>query len=107
MGTVRIENAGGVRTITLARVEKRNALDAGMLEGLTAAFRQTPPVEERVTVIRAEGPVFCSGLDLRVRDAGTFGAVSIEPMLHAIETYPWPVVAIVQGDAIAGGVDFC
>ena len=103
LGTVRIENAGGVRTITLARVEKRNALDAGMLEGLTAAFRQTPPVEERVTVIRAEGPVFCSGLDLRVRDAGTLGAVSIETMLHAIETYPLPVVAVVQGDAIAGG----
>ena len=103
MGTVKIENAGGVRTVTLARAEKRNALDGGMLDGLTAVFRKAPAEEERVTVIRAEGSVFCSGLDLRVRDAGTLGAASIETMLHAIETYPLPVVAVVQGDAIAGG----
>lgn len=100
---VRIEKAGGITTVTLARADKRNALDAGMLNILTAAFRQAPTDEERVAVIRAEGPVFCSGLDLRMREAGTLGAASIETALHAIETYPLPTVAVVQGDAIAGG----
>ena len=54
-------------------------------------------------MIRAEGPVFCAGLDLRERSGGRGGSAAIEAMLHAIELYPLPVVAVVQGDAIAGG----
>ena len=55
-------------------------------------------------MIRSEGPVFCAGLDLRERGGGAVGgAGAIEAMLHAIELYPLPVVAVVQGDAIAGG----
>lgn len=99
------ERRGAVRTITLNRPEKRNALDADMLAALHAAFLAAPAAEERVAVIRANGPVFCAGLDLRER-AGTLdaaGASPIEDVLHAIELYPLPVVAVVQGDAIAGG----
>jgi len=103
MTLVRVSAAGAVREVTLARGDKRNALNAEMLKGLTAAFRAEPPPEERVTVIRAEGPVFCAGLDLRERSGGTVGSIAIEAMLHAIELYPLPVVAVVQGDAIAGG----
>lgn len=103
METVRVGSAGAVREVVLARGEKRNALDAGMLAALTDAFKAAPPADERVTVIRAEGPVFCSGLDLRERGGGTIGSSAIEVMLHAIELYPLPVVAVVQGDAIAGG----
>jgi enoyl-CoA hydratase/carnithine racemase len=54
-------------------------------------------------VIRAAGPVFCAGLDMKERSARPAGASPIEAMLHAIETFPLPVVAVVQGDAIAGG----
>jgi len=100
---IRVASADGVRTVTLARADKRNALDADMLDALTATFRRTPDKDERLTVVRADGTVFCSGLDLRVRGAGTVGAASIETMLHALENYPLPVVAVVQGDAIAGG----
>jgi enoyl-CoA hydratase/carnithine racemase len=90
--------------VVLARADKRNALDADMLAALRAAFEAPPPVDERVVVIRAEGPVFCAGLDLRERGGGSVGgAGAIEAMLHAIELYPLPVVAVVQGDAIAGG----
>jgi enoyl-CoA hydratase/carnithine racemase len=103
METVRVIPGGAVREVVLARGEKRNALDAGMLVALTKAFKAEPPDHERVTVIRAEGPVFCAGLDLRERGAGSIGSVGIETMLHAIELYPLPVVAVVQGDAIAGG----
>jgi enoyl-CoA hydratase/carnithine racemase len=96
---------GPVRTVTLNRPEKRNALNGAMLDGLHAAFAGQPGPDERVAVIRANGPSFCAGLDLRERlgDGPAVGASPIEAVLHAIEHYPLPVVAVVQGDAIAGG----
>jgi enoyl-CoA hydratase/carnithine racemase len=103
MAKVEVEVKGAVRTVRLNRPEKRNALDAEMLDALTAAFGKTPQSSERLTVIRAEGPVFCAGLDLRSRVEIKGGSSSIEPTLHALESYPLPVVAVVQGDAIAGG----
>ena len=51
-------------------------------------------------MIRAEGRVFCSGLDLR----GSLGKdQDVETLFHRVETWPLPVVAVVQGAAIAGG----
>ena len=101
---VEVEIDGAVRTVTLNRPEKRNALNSEMLERLHAAFSGQPAAEERVAVIRAAGPVFCAGLDLREREEGLPGGeVSIEQMLDAIQHWPLPVVAVVQGDAIAGG----
>ncbi len=95
---------GAVRTVTLNRPEKRNALNSEMLTALHAAFVGEPAAAERVAVIRATGPVFCAGLDLREREAGLPGGeVSIEQMLDRIQHWPLPVVAVVQGDAIAGG----
>jgi enoyl-CoA hydratase/carnithine racemase len=94
---------GPVRNVLLNRPEKRNALDAEMIAELKAAFTRPPGPEERLAVIRAAGPVFCAGLDMRERSERPMGASPIEAMLHAIETYPLPVVAVVQGDAIAGG----
>lgn len=92
---------GAVRHVLLNRPEKRNALDSEMLETLATIFAEPPGAQERVAVIRAAGPVFCAGLDLRAREG--MGADPIERMLHRVETYSLPVVAIVQGDAIAGG----
>lgn len=104
MAVIETGFAGAVRTVTLNRAEKRNALNAEMLDGLEDAFRQAPAPGERVAVIRSTGTVFCAGLDLRER-AGTLddGESQIEGVLHTIEQYPLPVVAVVQGDAIAGG----
>jgi len=105
LGRVIVEATGAVRSVTLDRAEKRNAMDAQMLDELAAAFNVTPPPEERVTVIRANGTVFCAGLDLKERGEGgpMRGASPIEHVLDLIEHYPLPVVGVVQGDAIAGG----
>ena len=105
MERVLVETNGAVRTVTLNRAEKRNAMDSQMLDELIAAFDVTPRSEERVTVIRANGSVFCAGLDLKERGEGgpMRGASPIEHVLELIEQYPLPVVAVVQGDAIAGG----
>lgn len=91
--------------ITLDRPEKRNALNAPMLEQLKQLFTLEPTAAERVTVIRAVGPVFCSGVDLKERDTNGMAASTnaIEEMLHSVAMYPLPVVAVVHGDAIAGG----
>ena len=99
---VRVEVDGGVRTVTLTRPEKGNAMDAPMLRALEDAFDPSPgPGDaERVAVIRAEGRVFCSGLDLR----GSLGKdQDVETLFQRVETWPLPVVAVVQGAAIAGG----
>jgi enoyl-CoA hydratase/carnithine racemase len=103
MAKVEVEVNGSVRTVLLNRPDKRNALDQEMLDALVAAFGKVSALNERVTVIRSSGPVFCAGLDLRARSEIKDGSSSIETMLHAIEIYPLPVVAVVQGDAIAGG----
>ncbi|MFN0145183.1 MAG: enoyl-CoA hydratase/isomerase family protein [Dehalococcoidia bacterium] len=105
MAVIEVTTDGAVRTVTLNRPEKRNAMNGEMLELLRAAFDAAPSPQERVTVIRSMGSVFCAGIDLRerVKTLAAPGASPVEPVLHAIEHYPLPVVAVVQGDAIAGG----
>ena len=71
-------------------------------DSTTAAF-SSPAAEERLAVVRAVGGVFCAGLDLKERSARPLGTSPIEAVLHRIEHHPLPVVAVVQGDAIAGG----
>ena len=97
---VETEVAGPVRNVLLNRAEKRNALNGAMIQALEDVFSTPPGPGERLAVIRAAGPVFCAGLDLSDHTVETN---PIEGMLHKIETYPLPVVAVVQGDAIAGG----
>ena len=46
---IRIESGGAVRTVTLTRGDKRNALDGEMLNELEDAFSVTPPDAERLT----------------------------------------------------------
>lgn len=105
MDFIRVEQSGPVKTVTMTRADKRNALNLAMLAEMTKAFRAEPAPADRVIVLRAEGPAFCSGMDLaeRLEKPATPGESPIEVMLHAIETNPLPVVAVVQGDAIAGG----
>jgi enoyl-CoA hydratase/carnithine racemase len=92
--------AGGVRTVTMNRPDKRNAMTDEMLELLLATFSKPPAEDERVTVLRGVGPSFCAG-----RDISQGMKVNVEPVFHAVETYPLPVVAVVQGFAIAGGCE--
>lgn len=99
---VRVERNGAVRTVVLARPEKSNALDAEMLSALEDAFAPDPGpgADERVAVIRSQGRVFCSGLDLR---GGLGKDQDVETLFSRVEAWPLPVVAVVQGPAIAGG----
>jgi enoyl-CoA hydratase/carnithine racemase len=61
---VAVEVAAGVATLWLDRVEKRNALDRGLMNAIAAALdRVRDDPEARVVVIRGRGPVFSSGID--------------------------------------------
>lgn len=105
MPIIDIETTGAVRTLTLNRPEKHNALSPNMMETVRDAFRLEPPSEERVTVLRGVGKSFCSGLELSMQGVSNQEAIRIEEMFDAIQRYPLPVVAIVQGKAIAGGCE--
>jgi enoyl-CoA hydratase/carnithine racemase len=103
MDEIKIETTddGAVRTITIDRPDKRNAVTRAMFAELTELFEVSPPPTERVTVLRSEGSVFCSGIDLNERLV--HGAPPLAELCEVIHDYPLPVVARMQGDAIAGG----
>ena len=102
MAKVIVEIEGPVRTVTMNRPEKSNAMDAEMLAAMEEAFAPDPGPgpDERVAVIRGVGRTFCAGLDL---SGGITKGQNVETLFHRVETWPLPVVAVVQGAAIAGG----
>lgn len=127
---IRIERAGGVGTLTIARRERFNSLDVGTAQDLRRAGLQLArDPEVRVMVVTGSDGVFCSGADLKyIRDGGHRGDLGYlqpegrEPAagrygehfkqileyLHStiseIRRAPKPVVAAVDGVAAAGGL---
>ena len=104
MSKVEVSNEGPIKTITLNRPEKRNALDQEMLNNLYDIFSEKVSAADRLIVLKANGPSFCSGIDLAERQKQpSTGAVSpVERVFHAMEMNPLPIVSVVQGAAIAG-----
>lgn len=103
---------GGVATVTLDRPERRNALNAALVAELRAELRALDADEEtRVVVLRGEGSDFCAGADLReVRDSVESGvlasladAQSLGDLFVEMRRMRAPIVAVVQGRALAGG----
>ena len=107
MSKMRVETSGPVKTVTMNRPEKRNALDTEMLDALLDVFTAAPDASDRVIVVRGEGPSFCAGIDLaeRQRKPSTGTESPVERVFHAMEMNPLPIVAVVQGAAIAGGCE--
>ena len=107
MGRVKIVKDGAITTVTLNRPEKRNAMDTEMLDALYDFFSEKPKNDDRVIVVRGEGPSFCAGIDLVERQLkpSTGNESPVERVFHSIEINPLPVVAAVQGSAIAGGCE--
>jgi enoyl-CoA hydratase/carnithine racemase len=102
----------GIATVTMNRPEKRNALNTAMLDGFVELFtRLEDDTTVRVVVIRGEGISFCSGMDLREmrgrQDGGGGGDAdtSIITVLQQIERSRHPTIAMIQGDALAGGCE--
>src|SRR5262249_49453894 len=94
--------------ITLNRPGKRNALNAAMIAQLRAAFERVATDQDaRVVVVRAKGPAFCAGLDLREmaaqREAGEADLGGLEKVLEASRRSPRPPTAAGRGAAVPAG----
>src|SRR3954449_4593569 len=65
MGLVATEDRGSVRHIVMTRAEKRNAMNGEMVQALGEAFRDAAADHSvQVVVVRGEGPMFSSGMDI-------------------------------------------
>ncbi len=102
--------AEGIATVTLNRPQKRNALNTAVLDGLRRHFdRLDGEAGVRVIVVRGEGTAFCSGMDLD--DMSRRQAEAADPerdvtaVLRRLERSRQPTIAMVQGDAYAGGCE--
>jgi methylglutaconyl-CoA hydratase len=109
---VTTELSEGVFTVTLDRAEKRNALSSPAVEGLHAALERADlDAEVRVVRLRGAGRDFCAGADLDELLASAdlspadneVTAARLGAVFTRIRRLPKPVLAIVQGRALAGG----
>jgi methylglutaconyl-CoA hydratase len=103
---------GVVTTVTLARPDSHNALNAGLIEELTRCFEEISDDERvRVVVLAGEGRSFCAGADAGyMRETGAFSyednledARRLATMYWVLDECPKPLVARVQGAAMGGG----
>jgi enoyl-CoA hydratase/carnithine racemase len=108
-----LDRNDGVATIALANREKRNALSLAAMHEMLDVFAEiAADASVKVVVLRALGPVFSSGHDLReIQCAGEESDVSrfreifdtCVRMMTAIQTIPQPVIAEIAGIATAAG----
>ncbi|MBI3004425.1 MAG: enoyl-CoA hydratase/isomerase family protein [Ignavibacteriales bacterium] len=101
-----------VGTITLSRAEKHNALDDTMVAELSSAFFAAQKDSNvKVIILKAEGESFCSGADLAyIQRISKFDfnqnqqdSSNLMKLFLQIYTHRKPVIALVQGPALAGG----
>ena len=97
----------GVAWLTMNRPEARNALNHALREGLRGALARFAADDgARVAVLRGAGPVFCAGADLKemARDRARDPAARLASRTSQRDAMiDKPVIAAVQGSALAGG----
>ena len=109
--TLIYEVAGEIATITLNRPDKRNAISVQMIEELVAALGAAESGPARVVIITGAGKAFCAGMDLEgLRAIATQSprehledSQRMASMFLGIYSFPKPLIAAVNGAAIAGG----
>ena len=109
-GQLRVdEPAPGVVQLTISHPEKRGALDHAILDGFATVL---PDLEARCVVITGEGDSFSAGYDISdlpdevfADEAERLVAHPFAAAIDAIEDYPFPTIASLNGPTIGGGLE--
>lgn len=109
-----VEDRGHVRVLTLDRPERRNALSVALQADLVEQFLTCVEDDVRAVVLTGNGPAFCAGFDLKeIRAADERGERFRPPMnrpgrnvFEVVTETPVPVIAALNGAAVAGGFEF-
>ena len=115
--TLRVESLSlGVKRIVLARPDVRNALDETMISELRDVLDHlatiSDPEQMRLLLVAGEGKVFCAGADLgymkrlagKTLEESFEDAKGLASLFYKLADFPTPVIAVVQGAAIGGGL---
>jgi len=102
-----VTSQNGIALLTLKH-GKANALDIEFCESLAARFNKMRDADAKAVVLTGQGKIFSAGVDLiRVSEGGAPYVRKFLPALHklydAVFHHPKPVVAAINGHAIAGG----
>lgn len=109
--TILVEESASIRTITLNRPERRNAMTPDMQTELISALEEATSSGCRLVVLTGAGKTFCSGLDLSSLHAAVNTSAAdhrddaerIARLFFSLYELPIPTIAAVRGAAIAGG----
>jgi enoyl-CoA hydratase / 3-hydroxyacyl-CoA dehydrogenase len=108
---VRVESRGPVAWVLLDRPEVLNSLNSEVFHQVEAAFRSLENDRHlRVVVLAGSSPVFAAGADIAEMERKTlaegidFGFVG-QRVAERIERFPTPVIALVEGYALGGGLE--
>jgi enoyl-CoA hydratase/carnithine racemase len=109
-GKLRLDHpADHVARLTIDNPSKRNALDHEILDAFAATL---PELDARCVLVTAVGPVFSAGYDIgnlpREEFADRAEALVAHPFhgaIEALDAYPYPAVAALNGHAIGGGLE--
>ena len=111
MTSVLFSSDGGIATLTLNRPGSRNALNLEMCQALTDLSGKISSGDDiKLVFVRANGPAFCAGADLKERQGMGEAQVRERRMkgfaaYAALEALPMPAIAVVQGPAVGSGCE--
>jgi methylglutaconyl-CoA hydratase len=109
---IQVQSARGVQTITLNRPDKRNALSPELIDEISEVLNDAASCECGVVILTGAGSAFCAGLDLEHLETMTARTLeehrrdseNMARVLRTLYEFPKPVIAAVNGPAIAGGM---
>jgi len=104
--TIRVDHAGPIARVTLNRPEKRNPIGPATCGELVQALGEIQAAPElRVVVLTGAGTVFSAGGDLAAMQPASAGpSASLVDLLLAMHALGKPIIAMVNGPALAGGL---
>jgi methylglutaconyl-CoA hydratase len=109
--TLTYQSDAHVATIALTVPEKRNAISQQMVDDIVAALAQAESSSARAVILTGAGKAFCAGMDLdelqllakSTLQKNIDDARRVSQMFYRLYSFPKPVIAAVNGAAIAGG----